>query len=140
MKRIIFTLFLFGSLMAQEKKPIPAKIWNFGFLDSKTGLSFVGYSLLFKGSDQQHFFIGGGTMLAAFTLSAGWTRYFNAYSFSTVSIQAVGTMGGDKVLPTLSLGVEKQLKGRLFIKGGVNAFVDIKKPVVFPFLSFDIRK
>ena len=140
MKCIIFTLFLFGSLMAQEKKPIPAKIWNFGFLDSKTGLSFVGYSLLFKGSDQQHFFIGGGTMLAAFTLSAGWTRYFNPYSFSTVSIQAVTTMGGDKVLPTLSLGVEKQLKGRLFIKGGVNAFVDIKKPVVFPFLSFDIRK
>lgn len=140
MKRLWIILVVVGSISAQEKPPVPKSIWNFGFLDSKTGLSLVGYSRLFKASEQQHFFIGGGTMLAAFTLSGGWTYYFSPTGFTTISIQSVASLGGDKVLPTISFGWEKQLKGRFYIKAGANTFLDSKDPLLYPFVSFDLRK
>ena len=97
-----------------------------GFIDHKTGMSLVGYARTLKQTEKHEFFIGAGTMIAAFTASAGWKYYFNnapIQFYSVLSIQGVNGMGGGFIAPVISLGFEKNLYKKWHINFGVISMV-----------------
>ena len=114
-KLLLFALFVVGSLFGREYIAV-------GFLDHKTGISLVGYARTLKQTEKHEFFIGAGTMIAAFTASAGWKYYFNyapIQFYSVLSIQGVNGMGGSFITPVISLGVEKNLYKKWFINSSI---------------------
>jgi len=62
---------------------------SIGFLDDKTGLSFLGYNYNIKLSEMNELFFGGGTSLLATSVSVGLMHYFMKSKlslYSTVTI------------------------------------------------------
>ena len=110
-----------------------------GFLDHKTGISLVGYARTLKQTEKHEFFIGAGTMISAFTASAGWKYYFNdapIQFYSVLSIQGVNGMGGGFIAPVISLGVEKKLYKKWFINFGTISMVRPHPDKPIDFVTF----
>ena len=80
--------------------------------DDKTGISFVGYSYNIRQTEMDEFFIGAGTMIMAFTGSAGWKHYYKKSKLSFYSVllgQGFMHFGGSGFMPTVALGAEYNL-------------------------------
>ena len=117
MKRLWVILFVLP-LFAQDinKHNISA-----GMLDDKTGFSLIGYTYTIQQTEMDEFFIGGGTMLMAFTGSAGWKHYYKKSKISYYSIlsgQAVAHLGFSGFMPTISFSLEYNLSKRTQVKIG----------------------
>ena len=117
MKRLWLILFV-SPLFAQDinKHNISA-----GMLDDKTGFSLIGYTYNIRQTEMDEFFIGGGTMLMAFTGSAGWKHYYKKSKISYYSIlsgQAVAHLGFSGFMPTISFSLEYNLSKRTQVKIG----------------------
>lgn len=96
---------------------------SLGMFDDKTGFSFIGYAYNIKQDEMDEFFIGGGTMIAGFTASAGWKHYYKKSKLSIYSVlsgQGVIHMGFSGFMPNASLGLEYNLSKRTQVKiGGI---------------------
>ena len=80
MKKSILTLLLLLGLTygeSNEAKKSTKHNLSIGMLDDKTGFSLIGYTYNVRRSDMDEYFIGGGTMLLAFTGTVGWKHYYS---------------------------------------------------------------
>ena len=59
---------------------------SIGMLDDRTGFSFIGYTYNVRQTELDEYFIGGRTMIMAFTGTVGWKHY---YKKSRLSISSV---------------------------------------------------
>ena len=94
---------------------------SIGMFDDKTGFSLIGYTYNIQQTEMDEFFIGGGTMLMAFTGSAGWKHYYKKSKISYYSIlsgQAVAHLGFSGFMPTISFSLEYNLSKRTQVKIG----------------------
>jgi len=94
---------------------------SIGMLDDKTGFSLIGYTYNIKQNKMNEYFIGGGTMIAAFTGTVGWKHYYRKSKLSISSVlcgQYVAHMGFMGFLPTLSLTLEYNLTNWAQVKLG----------------------
>jgi hypothetical protein len=140
-KMLIIALLVVGCVFGSEQYVAV------GFLDHKTGMSLVGYARTLKQTEKHDFFIGAGTMIAAFTASAGWKYYFNdalIKFYSVLSIQGVNAMGGGFIAPVISFGVEKNLYKKWYVNFGAISMVRpySDKPidlVTFPTININKR-
>ena len=122
MKRLWLILFVFP-LFAQD---INKHNISLGMLDDKTGFSFVGYTYNFRQTEMDEFFIGAGTMIMAFTGSAGWKHYYKKSKLSFYSVlsgQGVAFIGFFGYLPTISFSLEYNLSKRTQVKIGGMGFM-----------------
>tara|TARA_B100001996_G_scaffold337793_1_gene289875 strand:+ start:296 stop:739 length:444 start_codon:yes stop_codon:yes gene_type:complete len=118
MKRAWLILFVFP-LFAQD---IVKHNISLGFLDDKTGFGLIGYTYNIRQTEMDEYFIGGSTMLMAFTGSAGWKHYYKKSKLSfyyVLSGQAVMHLGFSGFVPTISLGAELNLNKTAQIKMGL---------------------
>ena len=95
---------------------------SIGMFDDKTGFSFIGYTYNIKQTEMDEFFIGGGTMLMAFTGSAGWKHFFKKSKLSFYSVlsgQGVMHLGFSGFMPTASFALEYNLTKKTQIKIGL---------------------
>ena len=90
MKRLWLILFVLP-LFAQD---INKHNISLGMLDDKIGFSLIGYTYDIRQTEMDEFFIGGGTMIVAFTGSAGWKHYYKKSKFSFYSV-----LSGQGVMP-----------------------------------------
>ena len=140
-KLIIIFSILLTAIIGQTEKPKHYR--SIGFLDHKTGLSLLGYARTLKIHNNNEFFVGIGTLIAANTISLGWKYSFlnkpvklnpdtgdPIVGFSTgliddyyvvASIQSVAGMGGSIIAPFFSGGIEKRLTKKIYINVGVNS-------------------
>ena len=140
-KLIIVFPILLSVIIGQTEKPKYYR--SIGFLDHKTGLSLFGYARTLKIHNNNEFFAGIGTLIAANTISLGWKYTFLnkpvksdpktgdlIIGLSTgliddfyvvASIQGIGGMGGSVVAPFFSGGLEKRLTKKIYINLGVNS-------------------
>ena len=140
-KLIIIFSILLTTIIGQTEKPKHYR--SIGFLDHKPGLSLFGYARTLKIHNNNEFFAGIGTLIAANTISLGWKYTFLnkpvksdpktgdlIIGLSTgliddfyvvASIQGIGGMGGSVVAPFFSGGLEKRLTKKLYINLGVNS-------------------
>ena len=117
MKRLWVILFVFP-LFAQD---INKHNISLGLFDDKTGLSFIGYTYDIIQTEMDEFFIGGGTMIVAFTGSVGWKHYYKKSKFSFYSVLSglgVMLMGFSGFMPTASFALEYNLSKRTQVKIG----------------------
>jgi|GEM_PF-835490 len=122
-----------------QRKEKPKKYLSVGFLDHKTGMSLIGYAQTLKQTEKHEFFVGGGTLIAMFTASAGWKYFFyDGYiqAYSVLSIQGVSGMGGGFIAPVISLGIEKRLYKKWFINLGGNSTIRPHPDKAFEFVTF----
>ena len=147
MKRLWLILFVFP-LFAQDinKHNISA-----GMLDDKTGFSLIGYTYNIEQTEMDEFFIGGGTMLMAFTGSAGWKHYYKKSKLSFYSVlsgQGVINMDFSGFLQTtISFSLEYNLSKRTQVKiGGMGLMLlggtsgeDGGDTGVLPFVGLNFR-
>ena len=118
MKRLWLILFVLP-LFAQD---INKHNISLGMLDDKTGFSLIGYTYNIEHTEMDEFFIGGGTMIMAFTGSAGWKHYYKKSKLSFYSVlsgQGVMHMGFSGFMPTASFGLEYNLTRKAQIKMGL---------------------
>ena len=118
MKRLWVILFIIP-LFAQD---INKHNISVGMLDDKTGFSLIGYTYNIRQTEMDEFFIGGGTMLMAFTGSAGWKHYYKKSKlsfYSVVSGQGVMHLGFSGFMPTTSIALEYNLTKKTQIKIGL---------------------
>ena len=71
---------------AEENDSISKHNLSIGMFDDRTGFSFIGYTYNLKQTDMNEYFIGGWTMIMAFTGTVGWKHY---YKKSRLSISSV---------------------------------------------------
>ena len=116
MKRLLLIpLVLFVSLsFGQSNKSEKSTKHNIsiGIFDDRTGLSLVGYTYNVRQTDMDEFFIGGGTMLLAYTGTVGWKHYYKKSKLSISSVvcgQYVAHIGFEGYMPTVSLTLEYNL-------------------------------
>ena len=105
MKRLWLILFVLP-LFAQD---INKHNISLGLFDDKTGFSFVGYTYNIKQTDMDEYFIGAGTMIYAFTGTAGWKHYYKKSKLSFYSVlsgQAVAHFGFSGFMPTISFSLD----------------------------------
>ena len=118
MKRLWLILFVFP-LFAQD---INKHNISLGLFDDKTGFSFVGYTYNIKQTDMDEYFIGAGTMIVAFTGTAGWKHYYKKSKLSFYSVlsgQGVIDMDFSGFLQTtISFSLEYNLSKRTQVKIG----------------------
>ena len=117
MKRLWLILFVIP-LFAQD---INKHNISIGMFDDKTGFSLIGYTYNIQQTEMDEFFIGGGTMLMAFTGSAGWKHYYKKSKISYYSIlsgQAGAHLGFSGFMPTISFSLEYNLSKRTQVKIG----------------------
>lgn len=142
---ILLSFSLFVITAAEKPETSLRRNISLGFLDDRTGLSFIGYSYNVVQKPQDDFYAGVGTLLAAFTASAGWKHSYapsGSSFYHTAGIQAIAAMGGDKILGIVSLGYEKQFAKKWSIRLGGLAFVSFNhyRPVTpFPFINLNYR-
>ena len=121
MKKLLLLAWLVvGSVLGSERYVAA------GFLDHKTGISLAGYAITMKQTEKYEIFIGAGTMIAAFTVSAGWKYYFNNSPikyYSVFSMQGINGMGGSFIAPVISLGVEKNFYKKWYINLGAISII-----------------
>ena len=94
---------------------------SIGMLDDRTGFSLIGYTYNVRQSDMDEYFIGGGTMLLAFTGTVGWKHYYNKSKLSISSVlcgQYVAHMGFMGFMPTVSLTLEYNVTESTQVKMG----------------------
>ncbi len=120
---------------------------SLGMFDDKTGLSFIGYTYDIRQTEMDEFFIGGGTMIVAFTGSAGWKHYYKKSKLSFYSVlsgQGVIHMGFSGLMPNASFGLEYNLSKRTQVKiGGMGGILLDGTSVdagVFPFVGLNFRR
>ena len=146
MKRAWLILFVFP-LFAQE---IVKHNISLGLLDDKTGFSLIGYTYNIRQTEMDEYFIGGSTMLMAFTGSAGWKHYYKKSKLSFYSVlsgQGVMHMGFSGFMPTASFGLEYNLTRKAQIKMGLWGMAllggtsgeDGGDTGVFPFVGLNFR-
>jgi len=118
-------MLLFGFIFTQdsinEQSELKRHNLSIGILDDKTGFSAMGYTYNIKQSETDEFFIGGGTMVLAFTGTVGWKHYYKKSKLSISSVlcgQYVAHMGFMGFLPTLSLTLEYNLTNWAQVKLG----------------------
>ena len=95
---------------------------SLGMLDDKTGFSLIGYTYNIKQTETDEFFIGGGTMIMAFTGSAGWKHYYKKSKLSFYSVlsgQGVMHLGFSGFMPTASFALEYNFTKKTQIKIGL---------------------
>ena len=115
MKKSILTLLLLLGLaygQSNEVKKSTKHNLSIGMLDDRTGFSLIGYTYNVRQSDMDEYFIGGGTMLLAFTGTVGWKHYYSKSKLSISSVlcgQYVAHMGFMGFMPTVSLTLEYNL-------------------------------
>ena len=134
------------SLTKQEKEN-PKKYVSVGFLDHKTGFSFVGFARTLKQTEKHEIFVGGGTLIAMLTTSLGWKYYFNNapfHAYSVLAIHGISGMGGLGLAPFVSLGIEKHLIKKLYFNLGVNSLIRVYSSrqtdfVVSPAININMR-
>jgi len=118
-----------------------------GFLDHKTGTSFIGYSKSIIQNQNNELFVGFGTIIASNTFSIGFKKYImkkNINCYSLVSLQSVFGMGGAFNAPAVSIGIEKGIIKNIFINLGINStirFYSSKNTelITFPQVNLNIR-
>ena len=118
MKRLWLALILNSIIFSQDVKKHNISL---GMFDDKTGFSLIGYTYNIQQTEMDEFFIGGGTMLMAFTGSAGWKHYYKKSKISYYSIlsgQAVAHLGFSGFMPTISFSLEYNLSKRTQVKIG----------------------
>ena len=118
MKRL-WVIFFVLPLFSQDAKKHNISI---GMLDDKTGFSLIGYTYNIRQIEMDEFFIGGGTMLMAFTGSAGWKHYYKKSKLSFYSVlsgQGVMHLGFSGFMPTASFALEYNLTKKTQIKIGL---------------------
>ena len=146
MKRLWVILFVFP-LFAQD---INKHNISLGLFDDKTGFSFVSYTYDIRQTEMDEFFIGGGTMIVAFTGSVGWKHYYKKSKFSFYSVlsgQGVMHMGFSGFMPTASFALEYNLSKRTQVKiGGMGLMLlggtsgeDGGDTGVLPFVGLNFR-
>ena len=129
--RLLIVLLLVGSIFAKKSRfeegiidkqsELKRHNLSIGILDDKTGFSLMGYTYNIKQNEMNEYFIGGGTMIAAFTGTVGWKHYYRKSKLSISSIlcgQYVAHMGFMGFLPTLSLTLEYNLTDWAQVKLG----------------------
>jgi hypothetical protein len=82
---------------------------SIGMLDDRTGFSFIGYTYNVRQTELDEYFIGGGTMIMAFTGTVGWKHYYKKSRLSISSVlcgQYVAHFGFMGFLPTASFTIE----------------------------------
>ena len=143
MKRLWLILFVLP-LFAQD---INKHNISLGMLDDKTGFSLIGYTYDIRQTEMDEFFIGGGTMIMAFTGSAGWKHYYKKSKLSFYSVlsgQGVIHMGFSGLMPNASFGLEYNLSKRTQVKiGGMGGILLDGTSVdagVFPFVGLNFRR
>ena len=116
MKRLLLIpLVLFvGLAFGQSNKAEKSTKHNIsiGIFDDRTGLSLVGYTYNVRQTDMDELFIGGGTMLLAYTGTVGWKHYYKKSKLSISSVlcgQYVAHLGFMGFMPTVSLTLEYEL-------------------------------
>ena len=118
MKRICFILFVLP-LFSQS---INKNNVSIGLFDDKIGFSLIGYTRNIKQTEMDEFFLGGGTMLMAYTASAGWKHYYKKSKLSFYSVlsgQGVMHLGFSGFMPTASFSLEYNLTKKTQIKMGL---------------------
>ena len=118
MKRICFILFVLP-LFSQS---INKNNISIGLFDDKIGFSLIGYTRNIKQTEMDEFFLGGGTMLMAYTASAGWKHYYKKSKLSFYSVlsgQGVMHLGFSGFMPTASFSLEYNLTKKTQIKMGL---------------------
>ena len=102
---------------------------SLGMFDDKTGFSFIGYTYDIRQTEMDEFFIGGGTMIVAFTGSVGWKHYYKKSKLSFYSVlsgQGVMHMGFSGFMPTASFALEYNLSKRTQVKiGGMGLMLSL---------------
>lgn len=91
-------------------------------LDDKTGFSLIGYTRNIKQTETDEYFVGVGTMLMAYTGSAGWKHFYKKSKLSFYSVlsgQAVMHLGFSGFMPTASFSLEYSLTRKTQIKMGL---------------------
>ena len=146
MKRTWLILFVFP-LFAQD---IVKHNISLGFLDDKTGFGLIGYTYNIRQTEMDEYFIGGSTMLMAFTGSAGWKHYYKKSKLSFYSVlsgQGVMHLGFSGFMPTASFSLEYNLTSKAQIKMGLWGMVLLggtssesgSDAGILPFASFNFR-
>ena len=115
---------------------------SLGMLDDKIGFSLIGYTYDIRQTEMDEFFIGGGTMIVAFTGSAGWKHYYKKSKLSFYSVlsgQGVMHMGFSGFMPTASFGAEYNISSKTQIKMGawVGVLLSTGEYPVFPFVTLN---
>ena len=94
---------------AEENDSISKHNLSIGMFDDRTGFSLIGYTYNLKQTDMNEYFIGGGTMIMAFTGTVGWKHYYKKSRLSISSVlcgQYVAHFGFMGFLPTASFTIE----------------------------------
>ena len=107
---MLFVSLVFGQSNEVEK-PTEHNI-SIGMLDDRTGISLIGYTYNVRQTDMDEFFIGGGTMIMAFTGTVGWKHYYKKSRLSISSVlcgQYVAHFGFMGFMPTASFTIEYDL-------------------------------
>ena len=146
MKRLCFILFVLP-LFSQS---INKNNVSIGLFDDKIGFSLIGYTRNIKQTEMDEFFLGGGTMLMAYTASAGWKHYYKKSKLSFYSVlsgQGVMHLGFSGFMPTASFSLEYNLTKKTQIKMGLWGMVLVGGTSsesgvdagILPFVSFNFR-
>ena len=146
MKRLCFILFVLP-LFSQS---INKNNISIGLLDDKIGFSLIGYTRNIKQTEMDEFFLGGGTMLMAYTASAGWKHYYKKSKLSFYSVlsgQGVMHLGFSGFMPAASFSLEYNLTRKTQIKMGLWGMVLVGGTSsesggdagILPFFSFNFR-
>ena len=140
---ILFVLPLFSQSINKNNISI-------GLLDDKIGFSLIGYTRNIKQTEMDEFFLGGGTMLMAYTASAGWKHYYKKSKLSFYSVlsgQGVMHLGFSGFMPTASFSLEYNLTKKtqikmglwgMFLVGGTSSESGSDAGIL-PFFSFNFR-
>ena len=122
---LLFVGFIFTQESINKQSELNRHNLSIGILDDKTGFSMIGYTYNIKQNETNEYFIGGGTMLLAFTGTVGWKHYYRKSKLSISSVlctQYVAHMGFMGFLPTTSLALEYNVKKSTQAKLGIWAF------------------
>jgi len=99
---------------------------SIGIFDDRTGLSLIGYTYNIRQTELDEYFIGGGTMLIAFTGTVGWKHYYKKSKLSISSVlcgQFVMHLGFEGILPTIAYTLEYNLAKWAQVKLGGLGFM-----------------
>ena len=139
-----------NEVIAEEKSILNKHNISVGMFDDRTGLSLIGYTFNMKQTTMDEYFIGAGTMLLAFTSTAGWKHYYKKSRLSISSVlcaQYVAHLGFMGFLPTASFTIEYDMVKWAQVKlGGMGLILlggtsgeDGSDTGVLPFLGLNFR-
>ena len=135
---------------AEENDSFRKHNLSIGRFDDRTGFSLIGYTYNLKKTNMNEYFIGGGTMIMAFTGTAGWKHYYKKSRLSISSVfcgQYVAHLGFMGFLPTASFTIEYDIVEWAQVKlGGMGLMLlggtsgeDGSDTGVLPFVGLNFR-